>query len=57
MDVARQRAIQALKDAREELLTIKKDALTYPSIETWWTKWFPYFQRAENLAAPGSAII
>lgn len=56
MEVARQRAIQALKDAREELLSIKKDELTYPSIETWWTKWFSYFLRAENLVDSGPII-
>jgi hypothetical protein len=48
MDKSRQRALEAVKTAREELVSMEKNALTYQSIDAWWQKWFPYFQRAES---------
>jgi hypothetical protein len=55
MDKVRQKAIEAVQNAREELASIQKATLTFESINVWWLKWFAYFQRAESLV--GSAII
>lgn len=50
MDIRKQRAIEELDHAREDLLNISKHALTYASINNWHTQWNPTFLKAETIS-------
>jgi len=49
MDRLVERAVSDLRQAREELLTIPKQALSGAQINQWGQRWMPAFDRAESL--------
>lgn len=47
-DTIRQHAVSGLREAREELLAIPKETLTYPAIAKWLEKWVRRMSQAES---------
>ena len=50
MDRLKQRSIDEIRSARENLLAINKNTLTFASINDWFKNWYQPFTRSETLS-------